>query len=75
MVSTAVKERVEKLVDPEVHFAHLAKTFRDKLEEVNKAYKDCLDYGLWADFYLGPNSTYTYLPDKVRFKRTQTWDY
>lgn len=64
------EERVAKLADPVTHFKYLAQALRDKLEEANVAYKNCLEYGLTADFYIGPNKSYTYLPDSVILTKT-----
>ena len=49
--------------------------FRKCLDDLNEMLTNLAHMGLSSHFYIGPNKTYTYLPDSVVFKKTTTVSY
>jgi hypothetical protein len=64
----------EQVQEQNSHFdvEERVKRFREDLDYLNKQYSKLISNRISGDFYIGPNSTPTYLPDKVIFKRTTT---
>lgn len=46
--------------------------FRKRLKILNEMCTIIHNNGIGSDFYIGPNLSYTYLPDKVVFTRRTT---
>ena len=60
----------KSLSDAEIE--NLIKSFRERLDNLNYQYRELLKNKIVGDFYIGPNLSYTNLPDKVIFKRHTT---